>query len=106
MTSLILRRGAGAAAACVVAALLVGCSGRFEVDPGGISVDPDPIVIVPGDGDEGRRRRPPTAYDIPPGHLPPPGACRVWFPDRPPGRQPAPGACDVAVPPGAVLVRG
>lgn len=31
---------------------------------------------------------------IPPGHMPPPGACRVWFPGAPPGQQPPPGACD------------
>ncbi|RPI48857.1 MAG: hypothetical protein EHM59_00340 [Betaproteobacteria bacterium] len=24
---------------------------------------------------------------IPRGHMPPPGACRIWFPDRPPGQQ-------------------
>jgi hypothetical protein len=28
-----------------------------------------------------------TSLDIPPGHLPPPGRCRVWVPGRPPGRQ-------------------
>lgn len=27
---------------------------------------------------------------IPPGHLPDPGACRVWIPGTPPGRQPRP----------------
>lgn len=46
---------------------------------------------------------------IPPGHLPPPGQCRIWFPDRPPGHQPPPGPCHVLehqVPPGAVLVHG
>jgi hypothetical protein len=46
---------------------------------------------------------------IPPGHLPPPGQCRVWYPDRPPGHQPPPGPChqlQYQVPPGAVLVRG
>lgn len=43
--------------------------------------------------------------DIPPGHYPPSGSCRVWFPDRPPGHQPPPGNCDVYVPRGAVLVR-
>lgn len=46
------------------------------------------------------------ALRIPNGHRPPPGSCRVWFPDRPPGHQPPPGPCDVEVPPGAVLVRG
>lgn len=44
--------------------------------------------------------------DIPAGHFPPPGMCRIWHPDRPPGRQPPPSACDVSVPAGAVLIRG
>jgi hypothetical protein len=34
------------------------------------------------------------AVDIPPGHMPPPGECRPWFPGAPPGRQPPPGDCD------------
>jgi len=42
--------------------------------------------------------------DIPPGHYPPPGECRVWFPDRPAGHQPPPGNCN-HVPPGAWLIR-
>jgi hypothetical protein len=41
---------------------------------------------------------------IPPGHYPPPGECRIWYPDRPPGHQPPPGKCD-RVPPGAWLIR-
>ena len=47
--------------------------------------------------------------NIPPGHLPPPGECRIWFPDRPPGQQPPPGNCGVLsrqVPPGARLIYG
>lgn len=46
---------------------------------------------------------------IPPGHMPPPGKCRVRYPDRPPGQQPPPRACGelrYRVPPGATLVRG
>lgn len=31
---------------------------------------------------------------VPPGHLPPPGMCRVWLPDTPPGHQPKPDSCD------------
>ena len=44
---------------------------------------------------------------IPPGHLPPPGECRVWTPGTPPGHQRAPGPCSTLerqVPPGAWLV--
>ena len=31
--------------------------------------------------------------EIPPGHLPPPGECRAWYPDLPPGHQPPPFRC-------------
>lgn len=33
---------------------------------------------------------------IPPGHLPPPGSCRVWYDGRPPGQQPPPTSCRAA----------
>ena len=36
---------------------------------------------------------PQPALRIPPGHLPPPGSCRIWFPGTPPGHQPPPGNC-------------
>jgi hypothetical protein len=36
------------------------------------------------------------AQRIPPGHLPSPGQCRVWYPDRPPGHQPPPTSCRAA----------
>lgn len=41
------------------------------------------------------RRGPSTAatLGIPPGHLPPPGQCRVWYPGEPPGHQPRPRSC-------------
>jgi hypothetical protein len=57
----------------------------------------------------GPRYEPPGEVNIPPGRMPPPGECRIWFPDRPPGQQPPPGPCSELrhhVPPGAVLVRG
>jgi hypothetical protein len=33
------------------------------------------------------------AQDVPPGHLPPPGQCRVWYDGRPPGHQPRATSC-------------
>jgi len=50
---------------------------------------------------------PRTTLGIPPGHLPPPGDCRIWFPGQPPGQQPPPVHCGDAyagVPPGAWLI--
>jgi hypothetical protein len=35
--------------------------------------------------------------DIPPGHRPPPGMCRVWVDGVPPGQQPAPTDCRTAI---------
>ena len=46
-------------------------------------------------GPAAERRGPPLG--IPPGQLPPPGQCRVWFPGRPPGRQPRPSGCKEAM---------
>lgn len=46
---------------------------------------------------------------VPPDRQPPPGLCRVWFPERPPDRQPPSGPCDVLrsnLPTGAVLLDG
>lgn len=36
------------------------------------------------------------AQGIPPGHLPPPGECRVWYSGKPPGHQPPPTDCSTA----------
>jgi hypothetical protein len=44
-----------------------------------------------------------TRLNIPPGHYPPPGECRIWYPDRPPGHQPPPGKCS-PVPRGAWVI--
>ena len=32
-------------------------------------------------------------FRVPRGHMPPPGECRIWYPNTPPGRQPPPGDC-------------
>lgn len=44
-------------------------------------------------GDRGRGRGRGNGHAVPPGQLPPPGACRVWIDDRPPGHQPRVTSC-------------
>lgn len=59
-------------------------------------------------GDSYFHRRGYTRLDIPAGHYPPPGECRIWLPDRPAGHQSPPGDCRELrgeVPPGAWLIR-
>jgi hypothetical protein len=47
-----------------------------------------------GDRDTYFHRNGYARLNIPPGHFPPPGECRVWHPGRQPGQQPPPGRCD------------
>ncbi len=68
---------------------------------------PPPAVVVPTPA-------PPTTtvvvveprrIHVPPGHYPPRGYCRLWYPGRPPGHQPRPMAChQVMVPSGAFVL--
>lgn len=77
---------------------LTGCA----ASSGTVVIDPGPVVIYP----QADRAAP---LNIPEGHLPPPGSCRIWFPDLPAGQQPPPGDCEelrYRVPPGAYLIRG
>ena len=46
-----------------------------------------------------------SRLNIPPGHYPPPGECRLWYPDRPAGHQPPPFRCGDPVPRGAWLIQ-
>ncbi len=52
------------------------------------------VVAAPSSGSGPGARNTARALGIPPGHLPPPGECRVWIPGTPPGRQAAPRSCD------------
>ncbi len=77
--------------------LLAGCA---TTGPGG---EQRTVVIHPG-GDTSLE-----PVTVPATHLPPPGECRIWYPNRDPGDQPSPGDCrdlQRSVPSGAVLVRG
>lgn len=75
-----------------------GCAGvsvRADFPP----IPPDDYPEPPEDSEGvtvtyGRGGIYPVALHIPPGHLPPPGYCRIWYPDRPPGHQPRYGDCD------------
>lgn len=57
-----------------------------------------------GEGDSYFQRRGYSRLDIPQGHYPPPGECRIWFPDRPAGHQPPPRKNCSQVPPGAWVI--
>ncbi len=64
-------------------------------------------VVVQGDPSYDEKPGHTATLGIPPGHLPPPGSCRVWLPGHPPGHQPPPGSCsrlEGEVPPGAWLL--
>lgn len=86
--------------ALLAAALLESCSPRV------ISRAPVP---VPGP-EKGERRGSLSLHTlgIPPGHMPPPGHCRIWYPGKPPGHQPPPfrcGAGRLRIPLGSFLVQ-
>lgn len=63
---------------------------------------PGELVALNGSGNI-----PAVSQHIPPGHMPGPGECRLWFLDRPPGHQPPAAPCrELAgqVPAGAILL--
>ncbi|HKY31920.1 MAG TPA: hypothetical protein VJV23_05235 [Candidatus Polarisedimenticolia bacterium] len=67
-----------------------------------------PAQADPKGGKGGGRDHKVKPLGIPPGHLPPPGQCRIWYPGKPPGHQPPPGRCSALrreVPAGAWLLR-
>jgi hypothetical protein len=66
--------------------LLAGCASATAGDS-----PPDPNAVVFEQSD------PPEELGIPVGQLPPPGECRVWYPNRETGDQPPPVACDLAL---------
>lgn len=98
----------------LVILIVFGLSWTGCMVSGGFVIHPEPIVT--GDSpqkDTYSKRRgrdfKKAHYHIPPGHMPPPGKCRVWYYDRPPGHQPPPVSCHRIrhrLPYGAVVIRG
>lgn len=96
----------------VVALGAAACSRNVVVSDGPAGSSSRSRVVAtstPTVSTEGENRSTAATLGIPPGHLPPPGQCRVWMPGVPPGRQKhAPtGSCsevDGHVPPGGWLV--
>ena len=85
---------------------VIGCAG-----PGSVVVEGEDgrVIIESGSGGAQYPQGPRGEMKIPPGHMPPPGKCRIWYPDLPPGQQPPPGECrdlQYRVPAGAWLIRG
>ncbi|MFK8328659.1 tetratricopeptide repeat protein [Pseudomonas sp. BJa5] len=67
--------------------------------------------VAEGDKQMASLERASTDHEIriPRGHWPPPGQCRIWFPDRSAEQQPAATSCKKLhkrVPPGAILMQG
>ena len=77
---------------------------------GEVMIESEPgLVTVEGQTSPGQSHYQTNSPKIPPGHMPPPGKCRIWFPGEPPGKQPPPGDCmelEQQIPPGAWLIRG
>jgi hypothetical protein len=69
-----------------VAAVSAGCSSSGIRNP---FPRRDDVVVV---NDRAKASRPRELH-VPPGHYPPPGQCRVWYPGTPPGHQPKPTRC-------------
>lgn len=101
-------------AVLAVFVLSLGCaSGRLIITSEPEYPPPPPAHRLPPArrevGIPDRHHPGPAGYvvDIPRGHLPPPGQCRIWYPGEPPGNQPPPGdyyRLRRQVPPGAWLL--
>jgi hypothetical protein len=87
--------------------ILAACSGTTVVIRDNPDTEDD--IKVEREDRKNEKKGPSTAatLGIPPGHLPPPGSCRVWIPGDPPGHQAPSGSCSKLasqVPPSGWLI--
>jgi hypothetical protein len=89
----------------VLARWTLGCATATLLGCASASSDPTPAPAPTPAASRGPSTS--TRLGIPPGHLPPPGSCRVWVPGTPPGHQAKAGPCAAllrSAPPGSWLV--
>lgn len=82
------------------AALVLGGCGTRTVNGAPVPGGRDGGVVVVGDEDARSRDGGGVfgrSVNVPRGHYPPPGECRIWFPAREPGHQPPPARCEALV---------
>lgn len=87
----------------------VSGSASVEIPNGNISIGFGDKQEAPRTQSGGHAPAQSSSADIPPGHMPPPGQCRIWYHGKPAEQQPAPGKCKKLhkkVPRGATLIRG
>jgi hypothetical protein len=75
---------------CGAIAALCACTSSQRTEPETV---PAPASVRTSDANADNRSTA-ARLGIPPGHLPPPGSCRVWIPGKPPGHQAKAGPCE------------
>ena len=88
---------------CGAIAALSACTSSQRTEP---ETQPAPASVRTSEASADTRSTA-ARLGIPPGHLPPPGSCRVWIPGKPPGHQAKAGPCESvsrSAPPGSWVV--
>lgn len=91
----------------LIVLLLSSCQSFSILISGQKGRSPSPSPSPKHEPEGPRNYRSYSVLKIPPGHLPPPGRCRVWIPNRPPGQQGPPTSCSQALrdaPPGSWII--
>ncbi len=104
--------------AVLIGLVATGCARRVSTTSSPRVLGSPTVVAVNDDDGGGAKakqnakgkapaRGPRKLGGVPPGHFPPKGQCRLWFPGRPPGKQPPSTSCSSLrgrVPAGAFIL--